>query len=164
MTTPAWQSLLLIKFSERSRCREASRCTEIQSAPASANAGMYSSGFSIIRWQSSGSLVAFRSDLTSCGPSVILGTKCPSITSTWIIVPPPSAALATWSARYAKSADKIDGASSINGELSGDRLAKFYHAGRPETLVVQAFSRASAKVLGEISPLVNQLQFSNPLN
>jgi len=32
--------------------RNASWCTEIQLAPASANAGMNSSGFSIIRWQS----------------------------------------------------------------------------------------------------------------
>jgi hypothetical protein len=51
-------------------------------------------------------------------------------------VPPPSAARATWSARCAKSADKIDGASSIKGELSGDRLAKFYHARWPGTQVL----------------------------
>src|SRR5438093_12486946 len=34
--------------------------------------------------------------------------------STWITVPPPSVALRTCSARRAKSADKIEGASSIN--------------------------------------------------
>src|SRR5713101_3387120 len=83
---------------------------------------MYWSGFSIIRWQSSGSLVALRSDLTSCGPSVMLGTKCPSITSTWMMVPPPSAARPTCSPSRAKSADKIEGASSINLGLSGKRM------------------------------------------
>src|SRR5258708_7717728 len=83
---------------------------------------MYWSGLSIIRWQSSGSLVALRNDFTSCGPRVMLGTKCPSITSTWMTVPPPSAARPTCSPSRAKSADKIEGASSINLGLSGKRI------------------------------------------
>src|SRR5579863_2917405 len=44
----------------------------------------------------------------------MFGTKCPSITSTWMIVPPPSAARETCSPSRAKSADNIEGASSIN--------------------------------------------------
>ena len=52
------------------------------------------------------------------------------------MVPPPSAARATCSPRRAKSADKIEGASSINLGLSG-KIPKFYHAGerRADTLV-----------------------------
>src|SRR5580658_1769222 len=74
---------------------------------------MKSLGLSIIRWQSSGSLVALRRQATTGGPMVILGTKWPSITSTWIVVPPPRSAAAIWSARRAKSADNIEGRSSI---------------------------------------------------
>src|SRR5579863_2051760 len=61
----------------------------------------------------------------------MLGTKCPSITSTWMIVPPPSAARETCSPSRAKSADNIEGASSINLGLSGKSIyAEFYHVGR----------------------------------
>ena len=49
---------------------------------------MNSSGFSIIRWQSSGNLVALRSDFTTGGPIVRFGTKCPSMMSTWMTLPP----------------------------------------------------------------------------
>src|SRR5262249_38761885 len=87
--------------------------------------------FSIIRWQSSGSLVNLRKDLTTGGPSVMLGTKCPSMTSTWTTVAPPSVAAWTCSARWAKSADRIEGASSINLGSKKDWpnvLWKFYHA------------------------------------
>ena len=45
-----------------------------------------------------------------------------------MMVPPPSAARLTCSPRRAKSADKIEGASSINLGLSG-KIPKFYHAG-----------------------------------
>lgn len=44
---------------------------------------------------------------------VILGTKWPSITSTWSRVAPPRTAALASSARRAKSADKMDGAISI---------------------------------------------------
>src|SRR5438876_10539979 len=74
---------------------------------------MYWSGFSIIRWQSSGTSVTFRKDLTTGGPMVMLGTKWPSITSTCSSVPPPASAARASSAKRAKSADKMDGASSI---------------------------------------------------
>src|SRR5438477_9707119 len=84
---------------------------------------MYWSGFSIIRWQSSGTSVTLRNDLTTGGPMVMLGTKWPSITSTCSSVPPPASAARASSARRAKSADKIDGASSIMQRFSGAILA-----------------------------------------
>src|ERR1700686_4242144 len=122
-----------MRWSVRSRCRQASWCTEIQATPASANAGMNSSGFSIIRWQSSGNFVTLRSDFTTGGPIVRFGTKCPSIMSTWMTLAPPSPAARTCSPSRAKSAERIDGASSIKGKLSepgrsGNDVMKFYHA------------------------------------
>src|SRR5258707_15826000 len=71
---------------------------------------MYRSGFSIIRWQSSGSRVAWRKDFTTGGPSVRLGTKCPSMTSTWITAAPPASASLMSAPKRAKSAERIDGA------------------------------------------------------
>src|ERR1019366_291492 len=78
---------------------------------------MYSSGFSIIRWQSSGTSTASRSEATTGGPIVILGTKWPSMTSTWRRVAPPRTASLASSARRAKSADNMDGAISIKTKL-----------------------------------------------
>src|SRR5205823_7214954 len=68
-----------------------------------------------MRWQSSGTSVTWRNDFTTGGPMVMLGTKWPSITSTCSSVPPPCSAACASSARRAKSADKIEGASSITG-------------------------------------------------
>src|SRR5690242_17663100 len=77
-----------------------------------------------MRWTSIFSLVAFRRDLTTGGPSVIFGTKWPSITSTWIMRAPPRSTRATSSARWAKSAARIEGSiSTICG------LSRFYHSG-----------------------------------
>ena len=50
---------------------------------------------------------------TMTGPKVRLGTKWPSITSTWIRSAPPCSASATCSARRATSAERIEGASLI---------------------------------------------------
>ena len=47
---------------------------------------------------------------TTSGPIVIGGTKCPSITSTWMTVAPASSTVWTCSPSRAKSADSIDGA------------------------------------------------------
>jgi hypothetical protein len=70
-----------------------------------------SSGRSIIRWQSSGTRETLRRDATTAGPIVILGTKWPSMMSTWRTVAPPWTAASAPS--RAKSAERIDGASSI---------------------------------------------------
>ena len=50
--------------------------------PAAANASAYLSGSVIIRCTSSGTRATRLIDFTTGGPIVILGTKCPSITST----------------------------------------------------------------------------------
>ena len=44
------------------------------------------------------------------GPKVRFGTKCPSITSTWIRSAPPCSASATCSPRRDASAERIEGA------------------------------------------------------
>src|ERR1700692_2059112 len=112
-----------IKCSVRFRCTQASWCTEIQLAPASANAPIKSSGFSIIKWQSKGTLaMVFRSEATTGGPMVRLGTKWPSITSRCNTVPPPSMAADASAPSCAKLADRIDGASSITARSSNSSL------------------------------------------
>src|SRR6185503_16523011 len=47
---------------------------------------------------------------TTGGPRVMLGTKCPSMTSTWTRPAPPRPAAAISSPSRAKSADRIEGA------------------------------------------------------
>ena len=54
--------------------------------------------------------VCGRSAFTTAGPMVRLGTKCPSITSTWIQSAPASSIARTSSPSRAKSADRIEGA------------------------------------------------------
>jgi hypothetical protein len=67
---------------------------------------------------------------------VRFGTKCPSMISTWMTLAPPSAAARTCSPSRAKSAERIEGASSINVDSqneilepgrSGNDVQKFYH-------------------------------------
>src|SRR6202166_1124284 len=119
ITTPGWQPCRSMRCRVRSRCTQASWCTEIQVAPASAKAGINSSGRSIIKWQSKiTSGIAARSDLTTGGPMVIFGTKWPSITSTCSNVPPASSAVSASTASCAKFADNIDGANSILGNAA----------------------------------------------
>src|SRR3984885_11422843 len=168
ITTPARQSWLLIRQRVRFKWRQASWCTEIQSAPASANAGMNSSGFSIIRWQSRGNSVTRRSDFTTGGPMVRLGTKCPSIISTWMTLAPPSLAARTCSPRRAKSAERIEGANSINVGLLKlkpglvlESLLQVYHSNNPADINCRkphggldpsATVRAECRVQGIFSP------------
>src|SRR5947199_257431 len=85
----------------------------IESAPASANAFTWCSGRSIIRCTSSqppASCTCSLSASTICGPIVIGGTKCPSITSTWITRAPASITVFTCSHMRDQSAARIDGA------------------------------------------------------
>src|SRR6266849_7111827 len=82
------------------------------------------SGFSIIKWQSKMTFGrAFRSEATTGGPIVILGTKCPSIMSRWSTVPPPSRAAFASSASRAKFAERIEGTSSM--VMGSARLLSF---------------------------------------
>ncbi len=70
------------------------------------------SGSTIIRWTLSGFVVARRIASITTGPSVMLGTKRPSITSTWIQSAPAASTARTSSARRPKSADRMDGATT----------------------------------------------------
>ena len=67
-------------------------------------------GLVIIRWTSSGSVVARRIAATTGGPMVRLGTKWPSMTSTWIQSAPASSTARTSSPSRPKSAARIDAA------------------------------------------------------
>src|SRR5271165_5638051 len=96
---------------------------------------MYSSGFSIMRWQSSVTSTAFRKDATTGGPMVMLGTKCPSITSTWRTVAPPCIAALASSARRAKSADKMEGAISIKTHFSREVFSGDFNTQREPNVV-----------------------------
>src|SRR5690242_1898687 len=79
---------------------------------------MYSCGLVIIRWASMGRRVQRRTAATTIGPMVMLGTKWPSMTSTWMRWPPPASASRTCSPRRVKSADRMDGTIAAIGNLS----------------------------------------------
>src|SRR3954471_10894489 len=83
------------------------------SAPAFANSATWRSGRSIIRCTSSippAPCPWSASEATISGPSVIGGTKCPSITSQWMTLAPASMTSATCWLRGDKSGERIDGA------------------------------------------------------
>src|SRR3989304_327859 len=63
-----------------------------------------------MRWTSSGSRVRLRMDSMTGGPIVGLGTKWPSITSTWSRSAPPASTRAMASPSAAKSAERMLGA------------------------------------------------------
>ncbi len=64
----------------------------------------------IIRCTSKTFFECGRSAFTTSGPMVMLGTKCPSMTSTWIQSQPAASTARTSSPSLAKSAERIDGA------------------------------------------------------
>src|SRR5262245_49576774 len=80
------------------------------SAPAVAKASMKGSAGAIIRCTSSTFLVCGRIAFTTPGPMVMLGTKCPSMTSTCTQSHPAASMARTSSPRRAKSAERIEGA------------------------------------------------------
>src|SRR5690606_10642502 len=86
---------------------DASAWKVTESTPSCAYSGAQRSAFSIIRCTSIGSLLTLCNASTTGKPKVRLGTKWLSMTSTWT-------ASAVWmrsssAARFAKSADRIDG-------------------------------------------------------
>ena len=83
-TQPALLPRLLMSWIVRWTCGPASGWNEIVSAPASAKAGTSGSTGVTMRCTSNGCLLCLRSAFTTIGPIVRLGTKWPSITSTWI--------------------------------------------------------------------------------
>src|SRR5207244_4517999 len=72
------------------------------------------------RGTSRGSRVRLRIAATTTGPIVMLGTKRPSITSTWSWSAPPASTRAMSWPRAAKSADRIEGAILITALLYPD--------------------------------------------
>src|SRR5215471_17107929 len=70
-----------------------------------------------MRWTLRGLAVERRMALSTTGPMVMLGTKRPSITSTWIQSAPAMSTARTSSPRRAKSADSIDGATSMEATM-----------------------------------------------
>jgi hypothetical protein len=91
MASPARQPSSRIAFRVRLMWGVASAWKVMLSAPAFANSSMWSSGRSIIRWTSIAPPASWtRSAIepATSGPIVIGGTKCPSITSTWMIRAP----------------------------------------------------------------------------
>src|SRR5882724_5460302 len=111
MATAARLPSVLILCTVRCKLLLPSQWTRNESEPAAANSSRKKSGSEIIRWISRGRCVTRRRDWTIAGPMLRFGTKCPSITSTWIRSAPACSASATCWPRRAKSAARIDGAS-----------------------------------------------------
>ena len=108
--TPAFFPSSRMRATTRWRWGVASAWTVRMSAPAFAKSSTYRSGSTIIRWTSRGAVAAFRIAATTAGPMVMLGTKRPSITSTWSRSAPAFSTARTSSARRPKSAERSDGA------------------------------------------------------
>ena len=84
-----------------------------RSAPALAKGSMYFSGWEIMRCTSKKAFVARRRDLTTGTPMEMLGTKWPSMTSTWSQSAPASRTRSQSRWRLAKSAERMEGASMV---------------------------------------------------
>src|SRR6185312_3812504 len=70
-----------------------------------------------------GFAVQRRIDARTTGPMVMFGTKCPSITSTWIQSAPAESTARISSPRRVKSADRREGAMMMGGTLGRRRQA-----------------------------------------
>src|SRR5712692_5598689 len=95
MATPASSPSSLIACTVRYSDVVASTWTSMRLAPAFAKASMNCSGCSIIRWASIGRSVTLRTASTTSGPKVKLGTKWPSMMSTWMRSAPAATASRT---------------------------------------------------------------------
>ncbi len=133
---PARQPSSRIAARVRLACGVASSWKVIESAPAAAKASIWRSGASIIRWTSSAppaECTRSAIDAATSGPIVIGGTKCPSITSTWITRAPAAITSSTCAPSWAKSAERIEGAtrrSSSSSAMRSDTRGPPVHMGR----------------------------------
>ena len=118
IATPARLPRSRMVWSERWICGPASAWTVMPSAPACAKAARYGSAGAIIRCTSKNFSVCGRSAFTTGGPKVMLGTKCPSITSRWIQSAPAASTARVSSASFEKSAARIEGAMT-GGSITG---------------------------------------------
>src|SRR5262249_48069930 len=98
-----------------------------------------------------------RSDRTMAGPIERLGTKCPSMTSTWMRSAPARSASATCSPRRAKLAARIEGASRTHSPWSGSTDLLDVAS---ERAVVQQVTRDTVEpeALAEVVPLSGHLR------
>ena len=71
-----------------------------------------------------GAVVRGRSAFTTSGPMVMLGTKWPSMTSTWTQSAPAASRAATSSPRRAKSLARMDGQIRGAGMGPGDKAGR----------------------------------------
>jgi hypothetical protein len=107
---PTFTPILLREDSAPLRFPQASTCTVMMSPPASTNLLRYFSGVSIMRWTLKGrSVLSLRQRITE-GPTVRLGTKCPSITSQCRRSAPPLSTSLISSSSLPKSAERREGA------------------------------------------------------
>src|SRR4029077_12863455 len=102
MATPARLPNALMRCTVRCKLLLPSQWTRNESDPASVNSSKKESGSEIIRCVSRGRRVTWRSDWTIGTPIEMLGTKCPSITSTWMRSAPACSASATCSPQASK--------------------------------------------------------------
>src|SRR5262245_27731284 len=119
MATPARLPNALMRCTVRCKLALPSQWTRKESEPASTNSSRKKSGSETIRCVSRGRHVTRRSEATMGAPIERLGTKCPSMTSTWMRSAPACSASATCSPRRAKSAARIEGASRTRSFRSG---------------------------------------------
>src|SRR4051812_143290 len=104
----------------------------MMSEPALAKASRYGSHGAIIRCTSKIFLLCGRSAFTTSGPIEILGTKCPSITSTCTQSAPAASIARTSSPSLAKSDARIGGAMGRGRDISvsGDAVRVSRGGGR----------------------------------
>src|SRR5437016_12195239 len=124
MTTPTRFPSAFTRCTVRCRLLLPSQWTRNESEPASVNSSRKKSGSEIIKWVSNGKRVTRRSDSTIGAPIEMLGTKCPSMTSTWMRSAPACSASPTCLPKWAKSAARIEGA-SFTSRLSISRFLPF---------------------------------------
>src|SRR5262245_15649771 len=130
--------------------------TVITSAPALANASTSRSGRSTMRWQSRSpprSWTSSRNASTISDPIVIGGTKCPSMTSTWITRAPASITVTTCCSSRAKLLARSDGAISPfgigRGSLTAVRAKSVPDVSRcrtPTTELQQSYAEARKRL------------------
>src|SRR5918996_898203 len=126
MATPTRLPSAFTRCTVRCRLWLPSQWTRNESEPASVNSSKKKSGTEIIRWISNGKRVTRRSDATIGTPIEMLGTKCPSMTSTWMRSAPACSASPTCLPKCAKSAERMDGASLIMLLISSIPLADHF--------------------------------------
>ena len=122
-----------------------SGCTEMLATPASTKAGIRESGRITCRCASTGSSVARAREAATAGPTVRFGTKWLSMTSKCTSSAPPASARRTSSARFAKSAARIEGAPATLSSNSLKNPKSYLPNGSPQTVPEVAILQHGAR-------------------